>query len=93
MIDWDKILLTESEIVAVDTEEYSRFKDVIQILNEALEKGSKIVRGKVEIDEQTENFLLWMSKLTLMKRKTIKSFLNFPRSLQKIRESFEWAQK
>ena len=88
MIDWDKILLTESEKVAVDTEEYSRFKDVIQILNEALEKGSKIVKEKVEIDELTEKFLLWMSKLTLMKRKTIKSILNFPRSLQKIRGSF-----
>ena len=51
MIDWDKILLTELKKVGVDPEVYTRFKDDIQIVSEAMEKGSKIVGGKVEIDE------------------------------------------
>ena len=51
MIDWDKTLLAELEKVGVTPGVYTRFKDDIQIVNEALEKGSQINGGKIEIDD------------------------------------------
>ena len=51
MIDWDKTLLAELEKVGITPGVYTRFKDDIQIVNEALEKGSRITEGKVEIDQ------------------------------------------
>lgn len=51
MIDWDKTLLAELEKIGVAPGVYTRFKDDIQIVNEALEKGSIITGGKLEIDD------------------------------------------
>jgi hypothetical protein len=51
MIDWDKTILAELEKVGVTPDVYIRFKDDITIVNEALEKGSKITGGKIEIDK------------------------------------------
>ena len=39
-------------MVGIEPDVYSRFKDDINIVTEALEKGSKLVGGKIVIDEE-----------------------------------------
>ena len=51
MIYWDKKLLAELEKLDLVPEIYSRFKDDITIVNESLEKGSKIIEGKIIVDD------------------------------------------
>ena len=48
---WDKKLLAELEKLDLVPEIYSRFKDDITIVNENLEKGSKIIEGKIIVDD------------------------------------------
>ena len=52
MIDWDKILLAKLEKLGLVPEIYTRFKDDIQIVNETLEKGTKIKEGRLVIDNE-----------------------------------------
>ena len=51
MIDWDKQLLSKLKSYQLVPEVYTRFKDDITIVIEALEKGSKLVDGGVVVDE------------------------------------------
>ena len=51
MVNWDKRLMEKLSLVAIELETYSRFKDDINVVTEALEKGSKYVDGKLVIDE------------------------------------------
>ena len=52
MIDWDKVLLAKLEKLGLVPEIYTRFKDDIQIVNETLEKGTKIKEGRLVIDNE-----------------------------------------
>ena len=52
MIDWDKKLLDKLKLYELVPEVYTRFKDDIQIVIEAIETGSKIVIDKIVIDEK-----------------------------------------
>ena len=51
MIDWDKTFLSELEKVGLGPEIYTRFKDDITVVHEALEKGSKVTEGEIVIEE------------------------------------------
>ena len=51
MIDWDKNLIRELKKLRLIPEVYSRFKDDIELAIESLEKGSKIIDGKIVIDK------------------------------------------
>ena len=51
MMYWDKKLLADLEKLDLVPEIYSRFKDDITIVNENLEKGSKIIEGKIIVDD------------------------------------------
>ena len=54
MIYWDKNLLAELAKLGLVPEIYTRFKDDITIVHESLEKGSKIIEGKIVIDRNQE---------------------------------------
>ena len=54
MIYWDKNLLAELAKLGLVPEIYTRFKDDITIVHESLEKGSKIIEGKIVIDSNQE---------------------------------------
>ena len=51
MIDWDKKLLTELEKLDLVPEIYSRFKDDITIVQEALGNGSLVKDVQISLDE------------------------------------------
>jgi hypothetical protein len=52
MIDWDKKLLKELEKFKLNPEIYTRFKDDIEVAIEALDKGSQLSNGIIEIDDK-----------------------------------------
>ena len=51
MINWDKIFLDKLKSYDLIPEVYCRYKDDIEIAMEALEKGSKLEDGTIEVDE------------------------------------------
>ena len=51
MVDWDKRLMEKLRLVGIELEVYARFKDDIDVVTEALEKGLKYVDGKLVTDE------------------------------------------
>ena len=52
MTDWDKKLMKKLKNVGIELDVYTRFKDDINVVTEALAKGSKLVEGKLVIDEE-----------------------------------------
>ena len=52
LIGWDKKFLKKLESFGINILVYKRFKDDITMVAEALEKGSKLVDGKIVIDEE-----------------------------------------
>ena len=52
MVDWDKKLIDKLKNFGIELDIYTRFKDDINVVTESLEKGSKIVEGKLVIDEE-----------------------------------------
>ena len=52
LIGWDKKFLKKLESFGIHIIIYERFKDDITMVAEALEKGSKLVDGKIVIDEE-----------------------------------------
>ena len=51
MIDWDQQLLRKLKEYEITPELYTRFKDDIEIAMDSLEKGCKLVDGKIIVDE------------------------------------------
>jgi hypothetical protein len=52
MVEWDKKLMKELKKVEIETFVYTRYKDDIEVVAESVEKGTKLVEGKLIIDEQ-----------------------------------------
>ena len=52
MIEWDKKLMKEPKKVEIETFVYTRYKDDIEVVAESVEKGTRLVEGKLIIDEQ-----------------------------------------
>ena len=52
MVEWDTKLLNELKKVNIEPFVYTRFKDDINVITESVEKGTKLVDGKLVIDEQ-----------------------------------------
>ena len=52
LIGWDKKFLKKLESFGINILVYERFKDDITLVAEALEKGSKLVEGKIVMDEE-----------------------------------------
>ena len=52
MIDWDKKLLEELKRHNMVIEVYTRFKDDIGIAMESCEKGSRLIKDKIVVDER-----------------------------------------
>ena len=52
MVEWDTKLLNELKKVDIEPFVYTRFKDDINVITESVEKGTKLVDGKLVIDEQ-----------------------------------------
>ena len=52
MMDWDKKLLEELKGHQIIPQVYTRFKDDIQLVTECIEKGSRLVEGKIIVDEK-----------------------------------------
>ena len=67
MIEWDKKLMKELKKVEIETFVYTRYKDDIEVVAESVEKGTRLVEGKLIIDEQkkVEDDLKSDTKITM----------------------------
>ena len=52
MMEWDKKLMMELEKVNIETYVFNRFKDDIELVAESVERGTKLIDGKLVVDEE-----------------------------------------
>ena len=52
MMEWDKKLMMELEKVNIETYVFTRFKDDIELVAESVERGTKLIDGKLVVDEE-----------------------------------------
>ena len=67
MVEWDKKLMKELKKVEIETFVYTRYKDDIEVVAESVERGTKLVGGKLIVDEEKigEDILKSDTKITM----------------------------